>query len=183
MKKIITLFLSLTLAASLFAQTADDALNLAQEYYEGTARSMALGNAFTALGGDLGGLAINPASSGVFRCSQISFTPGLTTSRSNVSYLGNGTTTRNTALTVSNLGTVLTFDTGNYSGLLNFNFGFVYNKKNNFRSAMRAYGTTDNSSMLSSIAAGLEGISDSILDQSDYKYNKTNGKSCNDYAL
>ena len=171
MKKIITLFLSLTLAASLFAQTADDALNLAQEYYEGTARSMALGNAFTALGGDLGGLAINPASSGVFRCSQISFTPGLTTSRSNVSYLGNGTTTRNTALTVSNLGTVLTFDTGNYSGLLNFNFGFVYNKKNNFRSAMRAYGTTDNSSMLSSIAAGLEGISDSILDQSDYNSN------------
>ena len=88
MNKIITLFLSLTTAACLFAQTAEDALNIAQEYYEGTARSMAMGNAFTALGGDLGGLAINPASSGVYRCSQFSFTPGFTTSRSAVNYLG-----------------------------------------------------------------------------------------------
>ena len=54
MKKIATLFLSLLIAVALFAQTTDDALNLAQEYYEGTARSMAMGNAFTALGGDLG---------------------------------------------------------------------------------------------------------------------------------
>ena len=129
---------------------------------------MALGNAFTALGGDLGGLAINPAASGVFRCSQITFTPGLTTTRSNVNYLGNATPVRNTALTVSNLGTVLTFDTGNYSGLLNFNFGFVYNKKNSFRSSMKAYGTTDNSSMLSSIAAGLEGIDKSILEENNF---------------
>ena len=168
MKKITTLLLSLTVAATMFAQTAEDALNLAQEYYEGTARSMALGNAFTALGGDLGGLAINPAASGVFRCSQITFTPGLTTARSSANYLGNTATARNTSLTVSTLGTVLTFDTGNYSGLLNFNFGFVYNKKNSFRSAMKAYGTTDNSSMLSSIAAGLEGVSDSILEENNF---------------
>ena len=168
MKKIATLFLSLTLATSLFAQTADDALNLAQEYYEGTARSMALGNAFTALGGDLGGLAINPAASGVFRCSQITFTPGLTTAQSHANYLGNSSSSRSTALTVSNLGTVLTFDTGNYSGLLNFNFGFVYNKKNNFRSSLKVHGTTDNSSMLSSIAASLEGIDKSRLEEGDF---------------
>jgi len=168
MKKIATLFLSLTFAASLLAQTADDALNLAQEYYEGTARSMAMGNAFTALGGDLGGLSINPAASGVFRCSQFTFTPGLTISRSNVDYLGNGAQARNTGLTLSNLGAVFTFDTGNYSGLLNYNFGFVYNKKSSFRSAMRAYGTTDNSSMLSSIAAGLDGVGKDLLEQNDF---------------
>ena len=158
MKKIATLFLSLTLAAGLFAQTAEDALNLSQEFYEGTARSMAMGNAFTALGGDLGAIGINPASSGVFRYSQFTFSPSLTTSRSQVSYLGNGSSARNTGLTVSNLGLVLTYDTGRYNGLLNFNFGVVYNKKNSFRSTMRASGTTDNSSMLSSIAAGLDGI-------------------------
>lgn len=168
MKKIITLFLSLTMAACLFAQTAEDALNIAQEYYEGTARSMAMGGAFTALGGDLGGLAINPAGSGVYRCSQFSFTPGLTTSRSAVSYLGNAANARKTGLTVSNLGAVLSFDTGNYNGLLNYSFGFVYNKKNNFRSTMKAYGSTDNSSMLSSIAAGLEGIPSDLLDESDF---------------
>lgn len=158
MKKIITLFLSMTLAAALFAQTADDALKIAQEYYEGTARSMAMGNAFTALGGDLGAIGINPASSGVMRFSQITFTPSLTTTEHKTGYLGTSSTSRNTGLTVSNLGTVLSFDTRRYSGLLNYNFGFVYNKKNSFRSSMKAGGNTSNSSMLSSIAAGLEGI-------------------------
>ena len=155
MKKITTLFLILATAAGLYAQTADDALNIAQERYEGTARSMAMGNAFTALGGDLGGLGINPAASGVFRYSQFTVTPSLTTSRSNVDYLGSSSNTNNTGLTVSNLGVVLSYDTGNYNGLLNYNFGFVYNKKNNFRSKMTARGTTDQSSMLGSIAGRL----------------------------
>lgn len=158
MKRIITLLLSLTFAAGLYAQTAEDALNFSQEYREGTARSMAMGNAFTALGGDLGAIGINPASSGVFRCSQISFSPSLTTSRSDVNYLGNYSSAKKTGQTISNFGTVITIDTGRYSGLLNYNFGIVYNKTNSFRSVMRANGTTENTSMLSSLAAGLEGI-------------------------
>ena len=176
MKKITTLFLTLTIAAGLFAQTADDALNIAQTFEEGTARTMAMGNAFTALGGDLGAIGINPASSGVFRCSQITFTPSLTTSRSTVSYLGNISPSKNTGFTVSNFGTVLSFDTGNYSGLLNYNFGVVYNKKNSFRSSMSAYGMTINSSMLSSIAAGLEGIEweDIDLGSNSSPYSTTN---------
>ena len=155
MKKITTLFLLLATAAGLYAQTADDAFTLAQERYEGTARSMAMGNAFTALGGDLGGLGINPAASGVYRHSQFTFTPTLTTSRSAGDYLGNRQNTRNTSLNVANLGFVLSFDTGNYDGLMNYNFGFVYNKKNNFRSKTVAYGTTDKSSMLASYASRL----------------------------
>ena len=137
MKKIATLFLSLTIAAGLFAQTADDALNIAREYYEGTARTMAMGNAFTALGGDLGAIGINPASSGVFRYSQFSFSPSLTTNRSTTNYLGNTSPSKNTGFTISNFGTVLTFDTGKYTGLLNYNFGIVYNKKNSFPSRSR----------------------------------------------
>lgn len=155
MKKITTLFLLLATAAGLYAQTADDAFTLAQERYEGTARSMAMGNAFTALGGDLGGLGINPAASGVYRHSQFTFTPTLTTSRSAGDYLGNRQNTRNTSLNVANLGFVLSFDTGNYDGLMNYNFGFVYNKKNNFRSKTAVIGTTDQSSMLASYASRL----------------------------
>ena len=168
MKKIIFLLASLAVSAGLFAQTADDALTLTEEYYEGTARSMAMGGAFTALGGDLGALSINPASSGVFRCSQFTFTPELSTSRSTANYLGNTQSTRYTGLNVSNVGVVLTFDTDKYSGLVNFNFGFVYNKQNNYRSSMKVYGSTDNSSMLSSIAAGLEGIDKSELEKSTF---------------
>ena len=190
MKKIITLLLSLTMAIGLFAQTADDALNFAQEYYEGTARTMAMGNAFTALGGDLGAIGINPASSGVLRYSQITFSPALTTNRSSVNYLGNVTPAKNTGLTISNFGTVISIDTGRYNGLLNYNFGLVYNKTNSFRSAMRASGTTSNSSMLSALAAGLEGVywMDIDLEENSNPYSSTNASwpgilAWNTYAL
>lgn len=146
------------MTAGLFAQTAEDALTIAQEYYEGTARTMAMGNAFTALGGDLGAIGLNPAASGVLRWSQITFTPSLTTSRSAVDYLGRSSSAKNTGLTVSNFGTAISFDTGRYNGLRSYSFGLVYNKQSSYRSVMKAAGSTDQTSMLSSLAAGLEGI-------------------------
>ena len=157
MKKILTFFLSLTCAASLLAQTADDAIGLTQTYREGTARTMAMGGAFTALGGDLGAIGINPASSGVLNASQFTFTPSLVTSRSTADYLGNSQSARSTGLNVSNFGIALNFDTGRYSGLVGYSFSFVFNKTANFRSSMQAAGTTASSSMLSAIAAGLDG--------------------------
>ncbi|MCR5710690.1 MAG: outer membrane protein transport protein [Bacteroidales bacterium] len=166
MKKITSLILALTVAASLFAQTAEDALLFSQEYYEGTARSMAMGNAFTALGGDLGGIAINPAGSGVYRTSQFSFTPSFVTSRTDASYLSNVNAFKTSGMALSNLGGVFTIDTGNYSGLLNWNFGVVYNRKNNFRSYMQVEGTTSNSSMLSAIASSVEGYDWHYLESS-----------------
>ena len=61
------LLLSLSWAG--FAQDADQAYNFSENLYIGTARTLAMGNAFTAVGGDLGALSINPASSGVLRMS------------------------------------------------------------------------------------------------------------------
>lgn len=169
MKKIGLFFLCLAMTAGLSAQSAEDALNFAQEYYEGTARTMAMGNAFTALGGDLGAIGLNPASSGVLRYSQITFSPALITSRSAADYLGRSSSAKNTGLSVSNFGTVITFDTRNYRGLLNYNIGFVYNKKNSFRSYLKAAGSTDQTSMLSAIAAGLEGIDWADIDLEEVK--------------
>ena len=78
MRKIaLTIILSLAATAG-FAQTADDAHMFSENHYEGTARSIAMGNAFTALGGDLGSISINPAGSAVSGYSQLSVTPSLT---------------------------------------------------------------------------------------------------------
>ena len=52
--------------------------SLSQQNREGTARSVAMGNAFTALGGDMGSISINPASSAVYRYSEFSITPSIT---------------------------------------------------------------------------------------------------------
>ena len=65
MKKIATTIILSLAAAAVYAQTANDAYMFSENQYEGTARTMAMGNAFTALGGDLGSIGINPAGSAV----------------------------------------------------------------------------------------------------------------------
>ena len=77
-KTALTILLTLAASVCTFAQTAYDAWLFSENNYEGTARSVAMGNAFTALGGDLGAVTINPASGAVARYSQISITPALT---------------------------------------------------------------------------------------------------------
>ena len=76
-KTFITILLSLA-ALGASAQNAYDALNFSENDYEGSARTVAMGNAFTALGGDLGSISINPAGSAVAKYSQFSLTPALT---------------------------------------------------------------------------------------------------------
>ena len=80
-KTVISIFLGLSAICG-YAQTAYDALLFSENNYEGTARTMAMGNAFTALGGDLGSVGINPAGSAVAGYSQITLTPSLTFSAS-----------------------------------------------------------------------------------------------------
>ena len=61
MKKILLATAMIAATVSAGAQTLSDAINFSQNQYYGTARSMALGNAMTAIGGDLGSIGINPA--------------------------------------------------------------------------------------------------------------------------
>ena len=78
MRKTAISFLLMLAAAAGYAQSAYDGLLFSENNYEGTARSVAMGNAFTALGGDLGSITINPAGSAVAGYSQFTITPGLT---------------------------------------------------------------------------------------------------------
>lgn len=59
------------------AQTAVDAFQLSRPDFKGTARFMAMGGAFTSLGGDLSTLNQNPAGVGVYRSNEIGVTLGL----------------------------------------------------------------------------------------------------------
>ena len=88
------------------AQTIYDAYKFSWQTQEGTARSMAMGNASVALGGDLGTISINPASTGVFRFSEASFTPSLSFNSSKADYLGTRSSNNRTRFGVSNFGYV-----------------------------------------------------------------------------
>lgn len=154
--------------AAAFAQNAYDALNFSEQYLEGTARSMAMGNAFTALGGDMGGITINPASSAVYKYSEFVITPSLNGVTSNTSYLGNSQNQNHTKFGVSNLGFIGSYNTGRENaGLVSWSFGLVLNKMNNFTNGMKASGSTNSSSWLGALAAGTNGIYAPDMDMND----------------
>ena len=100
-----------------------DALTFSKNNYYGTARSIGMGNAMTAVGGDLGSIGINPAGSAVAGYSQFTITPNLTVSILNSSYSAypdaqgvdhyinerNNTFTR---FSMPNIGATFNFNTG-----------------------------------------------------------------------
>ena len=92
--KRISAILSLGLAFSVAAGAQDmyDALRYSENNYYGTARSIAMGNAFTALGGDLGSIGLNPAGSAVNGYSQFTLTPNISIISTAAQYNGTPST-------------------------------------------------------------------------------------------
>ncbi|HPT05470.1 MAG TPA: hypothetical protein PK500_02290 [Candidatus Egerieousia sp.] len=156
MRKIFRLFACTTLclaSVSAFAQNDYTAYTLSKWNPEGTARSVSMGNAFTALGGDLGAIGINPASSGVYRYNEVTFTPSFSTTSIESHFLGNSTKESKTTFGIANIGGIANINTGRKDyGLVSWDFGLVYNKVNNFNSTVSARGTNSKSSYLDVIA-------------------------------
>ena len=159
------LIIFLTLAAVIgHAQSAYDAFLFSEDNYEGTARSVAMGNAFTALGGDLGAVGINPAATAVAKYAQISFTPALTvysnTTQGKSPY-ADGTLPyferqyKNTqaAFSVPNVGMTFYWDTNRKTGLKGVSFGFVANRTNSWNENIYAAGRNSTTTFMGSMAA------------------------------
>lgn len=150
------------------AQNYIDALRYSQHFYEGTARSAAMGNAFTALGGDIGGITINPASSGIYRHNEISITPSFTTSNEWSTYSQNSIKENRTRFGLSSFGFVGTLSKNNRkAGLLRLNYSLGANKVNNFTTRSSISGEGVYSSWLASLAVGTGGIDAREMDMYD----------------
>lgn len=161
-KTVISIFLGLSAICG-YAQTAYDALLFSENNYEGTARTMAMGNAFTALGGDLGSVGINPAGSAVAGYSQLTLTPSLTFSASttqgvspykdgHLPYFERQMKSRMTDLGMPNIGFTINYDTNRTSGVKNVTFGFVVNKTAAWNEDVYAAGTNSTTSFMGSMA-------------------------------
>ena len=165
-RTIFTALLSLTAIAA-GAQTMYDGLNYSQNNYYGTARSIGMGNAMTAVGGDLGSIGINPAGSAVAGYSQFTITPNLTISSMNASYSAypvggadrftNEQNKRLTRFSMPNIGLTFNWKTGNGSGLKAITYGLVVNGTNNFTGKMLAGGSNDKTSYQSAMAVAADG--------------------------
>lgn len=165
-RTIFTALLSLTTIAA-GAQTMYDGLNYSQNNYYGTARSIGMGNAMTAVGGDLGSIGINPAGSAVAGYSQFTITPNLTISSMNASYSAypvggadrftNEQNKRLTRFSMPNIGLTFNRKTGNGSGLKAITYGLVVNGTNNFTGKMLAGGRNDKTSYQGAMAVAADG--------------------------
>lgn len=133
------LLLSLSWAG--FAQDADQAYNFSENLYIGSARTLAMGNAFTAVGGDLGALSINPASSGVLRMSEFEISPSWITAVGKADYLGSYNNADFTKFSLPSFAYSQNLSTGRVSGLVSCNFGFAFNRVKSFNSIVSTTGT------------------------------------------
>ncbi len=155
------------------AQGVDDAFINSQTYYEGTARSMAMGNATGALGGDVTAACINPAGLGLYRTSEFTFSTGLQHNFVYSSYYDNSENSGKMRMSIPNFGFVVTSEFSNYKPLRYLQYGISLTRTNDFNYRTRARGMNPNSSMVDAYIQTVNGIDelfDPNVNPSDYLY-------------
>lgn len=160
MKKILRtaqLLLVAALPATAVAQSAVDAYNLAPTELRGTARFMAMGGAFTALGGDLSSLTQNPAGIGVYRGSDIGLTLDLSFLTNKTADIPRTASVSNTHFDVNNFGYVGTMNFSN-DIMQTFSWGVSYNRLKSFTREYRGGGMPVETSMSNYIALMTDGV-------------------------
>lgn len=151
MKKIILAAIAITAPAVLCAQSAVDAYNLSQTDTRGTARFMAMGGAFTALGGDLSTLTQNPAGIGVYRRSEIGATLDITPSKFSTQSPSDKISMNQTKVACNNFGYIGTIRLD--GELRTFSWGASYNRVASFDRVYNAYNMPTQTSLSNYIAA------------------------------
>ncbi len=151
MKKTLIAALAIGAPALLSAQSAVDANALSQTEFRGTARSMAMGGAFTALGGDLSTLNQNPAGIGVYRRSEIGVTLDISPRKITSQTESNKESMSKTKVYCNNFGYV---GTARLDGIMRtFSWGASYNRVASFDRRYSAYNARANASVSNYIAS------------------------------
>lgn len=151
MKKTLFAALAISAPAMLLAQSAPDAYFLSQTELRGTARFMAMGGAFTALGGDLSTLNQNPAGIGVYRRSEIGATLDITPRKITSETNSTKESMSKTKAYCNNFGYI---GTARLDGAMRtFSWGASYNRVASFDRSYSAYTARANASVSNYIAS------------------------------
>jgi hypothetical protein len=133
------------------AQDVAEAFNLSNLTVQGTARSMGFGNALGSIGADFSSLSVNPAGIGIYRSSELTFTPSLRVNTASSQYQGTTTLDNNTHFNINNFGIVLTsapkgkrYDKHNWKAI---SFGFGMNRTADYNRTYSYSGVNRNSSV------------------------------------
>ncbi len=178
MKRIFTLALVFSaITASALAQGEMDAFNLSYNDLKGTARSVGMGGAFGALGGDVSAISINPAGIGVYTKSEVVTTLNFTNTSSKANLFESSVTDKKFKFNFDNLAFVGVVPIESDVVPL-INFGFSYNRLKSFDRKINAHGNYVSRSMTDYIADitnnvdGGKGVpaSDLDLDSNPFNY-------------
>ena len=149
------------------AQTDIDAFRYSTTNISGTSRFTSMSGAFGALGGDFSVLSTNPAGIGIFRSNEISFTPSIFAGSTTSSFQGNVESDTKYNFNFGHAGLIFSEKIGKQDdspGWKNWNFGFGYNRINNFHNRSIYEGKNDNNTMLDYFAQQSQGKSYENLD-------------------
>lgn len=162
MKKIsIILFITSAFTFTLKAQNEVDALRYSRTTFGGTARYMSMGGAFGALGADFSTLNTNPAGIGLYKSSELTFTPSIFVNKTKSEYNDELNDDSKYNFNISNAGFVYSYKVSNKlqeNGWKNVQFGFGLNKNNNFNNRMLIEGYNNNNSLLTEYLDYAKGI-------------------------
>jgi hypothetical protein len=186
MMKKIGLFLGIGLLTgnvSVWSQGNEvDAYTLTNTELGGTARSMAMGGAFGALGGDISVISTNPAGLGIYRSSEISGTLDLSMVKTSSDWAGMTIDRSKTRFSPTNVGFSLYFPTS--GSVRSWNLGFSYNRLKNYKRSYKMLNNVSGSAMAEYVAWRAshaygygKGISEDELIYEENKYDPyNNGK-------
>ena len=152
MKKLISiLVLLLWISLQAWSQNANDALRYSRILYGGTARFQAMGGAFGAVGADFSVIATNPAGLGLFRSSEVTFSPSAFINHTSSDYNSVNSIDNKVNFALGDFGIVLSYNPqkkGKTSGFRNFNFAIGLNRQNDFNTRIVMQGPNNKSSLL-----------------------------------
>jgi hypothetical protein len=133
MKKLLFLLFTIFISQFAFSQNANDALLISRNGIYGSARMTSMGGAFTALGGDLSAMQLNPASGAVFLDSQVSLSYGLSGISNNSTFYNGTGEDKADYNNLNQIGIVFVIDNSDaYSSIIKYALGFNYNRTNNY---------------------------------------------------
>ncbi|MDY0102434.1 MAG: hypothetical protein RBS07_05810 [Lentimicrobium sp.] len=173
MKKLVFLLLIATFCSlQVNAQNEIDALRYSRLNYSGSARFVAMGGAFGALGADFSTLSQNPAGIGLYRSSEISITPSIAITRTEADLNGNFREDSRYNFNLGNVGIVMAYDPtlqNSQSLWKNVQFGFGLNRMANFNNRVNIESDNQLSSYLSSYVESANGVHPEDLGAFDTK--------------
>ena len=167
-KQIIISGMALISAWHLQAQNDIDAMRYSQITFGGTARFASMAGSMGALGGDISTLSFNPAGVAIFKKTEISITPSIFSQTTSSTYNSNTSSDSKLNFNFGNIGLVASINLikeSNTTGWENINFGFGYNRTNNFHNRMDIQADNKTSSLLDVFVANANGNSPLNFDQ------------------